>query len=140
VNDTLQLFVRELERDNIKIVIQLPDQFIYADRNLTQQVLINLIKNAAESMNNMKENKRIEIGGSRESNRYVHLHVHDTGAGILPENMDQIFIPFFSTKKSGSGIGLSISKQIMQKQKGDISVQSEPGKGSIFTLSFVGLK
>jgi two-component system, NtrC family, nitrogen regulation sensor histidine kinase NtrY len=140
VKDTIQLFVRELERENIQIITHLPDQFIYADRNLTQQVLINLIKNAAESMGNMKENKRIEIGGSRESNRYVHLHVRDTGAGILAENLDQIFIPFFSTKKSGSGIGLSISRQIMQKQKGDITVLSEPGKGSVFTLSFIGLK
>lgn len=140
VKDAIQLFTRELERENIGIIIHVPDQFIYADRNLTQQVLINLIKNAAESMSNMKENKRIEIGGSHESNRYVHLHVRDTGAGILPENLDQIFIPFFSTKKSGSGIGLSISKQIMQKQKGDITVLSEPGKGSVFTLSFIGMK
>jgi signal transduction histidine kinase len=140
VKDTIQLFVRELERENIQISTQLPDQFVFVDRSLTQQVLINLIKNAAESMSNMKENKRIEIGGSRGSNRYIHLHVSDTGAGILPENLDQIFIPFFSTKKSGSGIGLSISKQIMQKQKGDITVLSEPGKGSVFTLSFIGLK
>lgn len=140
VKDAIQLYARELERDNIVIREQLHDQFIFADRSLTQQVLINLIKNAAESMSNMKENKRIEIGSSRAGNQYIHLHVRDSGTGILPENLDQIFIPFFSTKKSGSGIGLSISRQIMQKQKGDIAVLSEPGKGSVFTLSFIGLK
>ena len=140
VKDTLQLFTRELEREDIEVISELPGQFIYADRNLTQQVLINLIKNAAESMSNMKKNKRIEIGGSRDGTRYVNLHVRDTGEGILPENLEQIFIPFYSTKKNGSGIGLSISKQIMQKQKGDITVLSEPGKGSVFTLSFISMK
>ena len=140
VKETLQLFTRELERENIQIITKLPDQVIYADRNLTQQVLINLIKNAAEAMRNMKMDKRIEIGSSRDGNRYAHLYVRDFGEGILPEDLDQIFIPFFSTKKSGSGIGLSISRQIMQKQKGDISVISEPGKGSVFTLSFISIK
>jgi nitrogen fixation/metabolism regulation signal transduction histidine kinase len=141
VKETLQLFTRELERENIQIITRMmPDQFIYADRNLTQQVLINLIKNAAEAMHNMKENKRIEIGVSRDGNHYASLYVRDYGDGILSEDLDQIFIPFYSTKKSGSGIGLSISRQIMQKQKGDISVISEPGKGSVFTLSFVSLK
>ena len=140
VKETLQLFTRELERENIQIITKLPDQVIYADRNLTQQVLINLIKNAAEAMRNMKMDKRIEIGSSRDGNRYANLYVRDSGEGILPEDLDQIFIPFFSTKKSGSGIGLSISRQIMQKQKGDISVISEPGKGSVFTLSFMSIK
>ena len=135
VRESVQLFARELEKENIKINARLPDQFIYADRNLTQQVLINLIKNAAEAMSNLKENKLIELKIAREG-RYVHLHIMDGGNGILSEDIDQIFIPFYSTKKGGSGIGLSISRQIMQKQKGDITVQSEPGKGSVFTLSF----
>ena len=135
VKESVQLFAREMERENIKIILKLPDQFIYADRNLTQQVLINLIKNAAEAMSNLKENKRIELQIVREG-RYVHLHIMDGGNGILSEDIDQIFIPFYSTKKGGSGIGLSISRQIMQKQRGDITVQSEPGKGSVFTLSF----
>jgi len=136
VKDTLQLFMRELERENIHVSTRLPDQFIYADRNLTQQVLINLIKNAAEAMIGFTTNKVIELKIERDGHRFVHLHVRDTGNGIPVEDIDQIFIPFYSTKKSGSGIGLSISRQIMQKQKGDISVQSAPGKGSVFTLSF----
>jgi two-component system, NtrC family, nitrogen regulation sensor histidine kinase NtrY len=136
VKDTLQLFMRELEREKIYVSIDLPEQFIYADRNLTQQVLINLIKNAAEAMISLSANKVIELKIARDGHRFVHLHVRDTGNGIPEEDIDQIFIPFYSTKKSGSGIGLSVSRQIMQKQKGDISVQSAPGKGSVFTLSF----
>jgi signal transduction histidine kinase len=109
---------------------------IYADKNLTMQVLINLIKNAMDSMSNFKEGKRIKIEINKEGNRFVSIHIADTGCGIAPEDLEQIFIPFYSTKKGGSGIGLSISQQIMQKQRGDITVRSSPGRGSVFTLSF----
>jgi signal transduction histidine kinase len=136
VDELVPLYAKELENERIQLKINIPSQNIYADKNLTQQVFINLIKNAAEAMSNLKEKKLIELSLSRDGHRLVHLHVRDTGSGISQDEIDQIFIPFFSTKTGGSGIGLSISKQIMQKQKGDISVQSEPGKGSIFTLSF----
>ena len=136
VEDLVPLYVKELEKEAIQLKVNVPSQYIYPDRNLTQQVLINLVKNGAEAMSNMKERKLIELSMSRDGHRLVHLHIRDTGSGISQDEIDQIFIPFFSTKTGGSGIGLSISKQIMQKQKGDINVQSEPGKGSIFTLSF----
>ncbi|MBX2944278.1 MAG: GHKL domain-containing protein [Cyclobacteriaceae bacterium] len=137
VNESLSLYMKELQKENITLSIKIPaQQFVYADRCLTQQVLINLIKNAVEAMRNMKDEKHIELAASFVGNRYRQLHVRDTGQGISQEDLDQIFIPFFSTKKGGSGIGLSISKQIMQKQNGDISVQSIPGRGSVFTLSF----
>jgi len=137
VNESLSLYARELQKECITLDVKVPgQQFVYADRNLTQQVLINLIKNAVEAMRNMKNGKHIELATSPMGTRYLQLHVRDTGQGISQEDLDQIFIPFFSTKKGGSGIGLSISKQIMQKQNGDISVQSVPGRGSVFTLSF----
>jgi len=100
------------------------------------QVLINLMKNAMESMSNYKEGKDIHIEVGKEGNRYVNINISDTGCGIAAEDIDQIFVPFYSTKKGGSGIGLSISQQIMQKQKGNIMVRSSPGKGSVFTLNF----
>ena len=100
------------------------------------QVLINLIKNAVEAMSNYKENKCIKISAEKIGQRYINLHNGDIGCGIPEENLEQIFIPFFSTKKSGSGIGLSISQQIMQRQKGDISVRSSMGEGSAFTMTF----
>ena len=109
---------------------------VYADHNLTLQVLINLIKNAVESM---AQSGHKVIGFSFDRiGRHVDLKIQDTGCGIRPEDLEQIFIPFFSTKKSGSGIGLSVSQQIMQKQKGDINVESVYEKGSLFTLSFIG--
>ena len=135
--DALQLFSKDFEHDNIQVITEpARDIFIFADKNLTQQVFINLLKNAQEAMSNMKERKQIEIKAIRESHRFVNIMIRDNGIGIDSENLDQIFIPFYSTKRNGSGIGLSISQQIMQKQKGDIRVHSEPGKGSIFTLSF----
>jgi signal transduction histidine kinase len=137
VRTSTHLFSKELETANIKLVISpMDDVQVFADRNLTQQVLINLVKNAVESMSNMIDHKMIEVSTQREGHRFVHLRVRDTGGGIATDDLDQIFIPFYSTKKGGSGIGLSISQQIMQRQKGDISVKSELGRGSEFTLTF----
>ncbi len=138
VQEALCLFAQEFHRENIKVHADMEQtqHIIYADKNLTMQVLINLIKNSMESMSNFKEGKGIKIETGKEGNRYVTINITDTGCGIAPDDIDQIFIPFYSTKNGGSGIGLSISQQIMQKQKGNISVRSSPGSGSIFTLSF----
>jgi two-component system, NtrC family, nitrogen regulation sensor histidine kinase NtrY len=137
LDEVNSLFLKEFEKENITFCP--PDLkeslSVFADKNLTMQVLINLVKNAIEAMSNYKENKRITIAFEKMG-RYVNMYVSDTGCGIEAEGLEQIFIPFYSTKKGGSGIGLSISKQIMQKQGGDISVQSVPGKGSVFTLTF----
>ena len=138
IREVIMLFAKDLEREQIDAsIVQYPDlPDILADKNLTLQVLINLVKNAIEAMSNFKTNKSIEISFQREGTRYVQVHIKDSGSGIDAENLDQIFIPFFSTKKGGSGIGLSISHQIMQKQRGNITVQSQLGKGSTVTLSF----
>jgi signal transduction histidine kinase len=130
--------MREFDKEKIRLVTHsYPETYAFADRNLTQQIVINLIKNAIEAMSNMKDGKEIELSLTSSGKRYLQLHVRDSGVGIKPEDLDQIFIPFYSTKKGGSGIGLSISQQIMQKQKGDIAVSSQPGKGSMFTLTFI---
>lgn len=132
-----KLFSKQLEKENIDFQMATSPEpvYVYADPNLTMQVLINLMKNAVESMSNYKEGKSIVLSTSN-GGPYVDLHIRDTGCGIAGEELEQIFIPFFTTKKGGSGIGLSISQQIMQKQRGDISLQSQPGKGSVFTVSF----
>jgi two-component system, NtrC family, nitrogen regulation sensor histidine kinase NtrY len=137
IDEMHSLFRKEAEKDNIHFVIgDLHDRYtIQADKNLTMQVMINLVKNAIEAMANMKENKTISLKAEKMG-RYMNVHVCDTGCGIAQEDLDQVFIPFFSTKKGGSGIGLSISQQIMQKQRGDISVRSGPGKGTEFILTF----
>ena len=138
ISEVTHLFAAELTKHNIVLHTEnghtTPN--IYADKNLTMQVLINLMKNAIESMSNYKEGKDIRIDIGNEGNRFVNINISDSGCGIAPEDIEQIFVPFYSTKKGGSGIGLSISQQIMQKQKGNIMVRSAPGRGSVFTLNF----
>ena len=135
--EVAKLFDQEFLRE--KITFMYPPgvtDMISADRVLTMQVIINLIRNAIEAMSNFKEGKAISMSVDREGTNFVSLHIADCGCGIDQEDLEQIFVPFYSTKKKGSGIGLSISQQIMQKQKGNITVRSSPGRGSVFTLSF----
>jgi len=138
VNEITCLFSQECIKENIALQFDgnKSVQTVFVDKNLTMQVLINLMKNAIESMANLKEGKHIKIYIDKAGNRFVNIHISDSGCGIAPEDIDQIFIPFYSTKTGGSGIGLSISQQIMQKQKGNIVVQSTLGRGSVFTLNF----
>ena len=109
--------------------------FVEADINLLEQVLINLVVNAIEAVKD-KPNPRIALTGYIANNRKTVIKVADNGNGMPPELLDKIFIPFFSTKKSGSGIGLSLSKQIMMLHKGNIQVQSAEGEGTAFLLIF----
>lgn len=110
-----------------------------ADTQQVEQVLINLLKNARESISgdtNTCNGGAIHIAASINADGHVQITVKDTGAGIGPDKLQDIFIPFYTTKKGGSGIGLSISRQLMQANKGYIAVNSEEGKGTLFTLVF----
>jgi nitrogen fixation/metabolism regulation signal transduction histidine kinase len=113
--------------------VQPQDIVIEADRSLMEQVLINLIKNACESA---PPDKPVSVQLAVSKNEYQRpvIQVSDTGQGILPEVLDKIFVPFFTTKTAGSGIGLSICRQIINLHGGTISVQSEPELGSVFTI------
>lgn len=108
---------------------------IHADAHQAEQVLINLIRNAIEALAD-RAGARIELRGLRDDQGKVLLQVMDNGPGIAPEHLDDIFVPFFTTKRNGTGVGLSISRQIMQANNGFISVRSAPGQGSVFTLKF----
>jgi len=125
-----------LEQKNIELEVILKDPGLLADLdvNLIEQVLINLVVNALEALKE-KQNPRIILSASQENNRLL-IKVADNGIGISLELLDKIFIPFFSTKKSGSGIGLSLCKQIMLLHKGNIQVQSREGEGTAFILQF----
>jgi signal transduction histidine kinase len=102
---------------------------------MIEQVLINLIKNAIQAFDEQLDRK-IEITAySNEKGRAV-ISVKDNGSGIDSEALEKIFIPFFSTKKTGSGIGLSLSKQIMRQHEGRIVVKSKLGEGTEFILRF----
>jgi two-component system, NtrC family, nitrogen regulation sensor histidine kinase NtrY len=120
---------------DVEIILKDPDLHIQADLNLIEQVLINLLVNAMEAVKD-RQNARVVLSASAVSGNKVVLKIADNGMGMSPEVMDKIFIPFFSTKKSGSGIGLSLCKQIMMLHKGNIQVQSTEGEGSVFTLQF----
>jgi signal transduction histidine kinase len=91
--------------------------------------------NAIEAVKE-KEDGRIILSAGENRQMKVFIKVSDNGAGMDEEMLEKIFIPFFSTKKNGSGIGLSLCKQIMMLHKGNIQVQSEPGRGTAFTLTF----
>lgn len=108
------------------------DILLRIDRNQIEQVLINLVKNAVEACSQV-ENPEIRIEASVTD--VVTISVSDNGPGILPQVMEQIFIPFFTTKDGGSGIGLSLCRRIMQLHGGSITATSTPGQGSCFSIS-----
>jgi signal transduction histidine kinase len=127
-----------LEKKNIEleIILRDPALAIQADINLIEQVMINLVVNAIEAVKD-REGPRIILSAEIQSNSKTLVKVIDNGLGMPPELLDKIFIPFFSTRKTGSGIGLSLCKQIMLLHKGNIQVQSTEGKGSSFILQFI---
>ncbi|AYL94830.1 sensor histidine kinase [Mucilaginibacter celer] len=130
------LMTPTLEKKNIEleIILRDPTLAIEADINLIEQVMINLLVNAIEAVKD-REVPRITLTAEVQSGK-TFVKVIDNGLGMPPELLDKIFIPFFSTRKTGSGIGLSLCKQIMLLHKGNIQVQSTEGKGSAFILSF----
>jgi two-component system nitrogen regulation sensor histidine kinase NtrY len=132
-----QLMQPTLDQKNIEmeIVLKDTDLVLEADTNLIEQVLINLVVNSIEAVKD-RADARIILSGFLASSGKVVIKVADNGAGMSEEVMDKIFIPFFSTKKSGSGIGLSLCKQIMMLHKGNIHIQSKEGIGTSFSLHF----
>jgi two-component system, NtrC family, nitrogen regulation sensor histidine kinase NtrY len=123
------------KRIELDILLLDPDLSLDADTNLIEQVLINLVVNAIETVKD-REEPLITLSATTGSNGRVVIKVADNGAGMSPEVMENIFIPFFTTKKNGSGIGLSLCKQILLLHKGNIQVQSVEGMGSTFSLHF----
>jgi len=97
-------------------------------------VLINLLRNAIDAVREEPQ-PRIRISLARTAANRVQITVADNGKGIDAETLEQIFVPFYTTKEQGSGIGLSLSRQIMRLHKGRISVQSEVGEGTKFVLT-----
>jgi two-component system, NtrC family, nitrogen regulation sensor histidine kinase NtrY len=118
----------------LEIILKEPGMEVAVDVNLVEQLLINLIVNSIDAVKE-KEQPRIVLSAHKENSKSI-IKVADNGNGIPNELLDKIFIPFFSTKKSGSGIGLSLCKQIMLLHKGTIQVQSAGGEGSVFVLQF----
>lgn len=112
-----------------------PDLEVRADPELIEQVLINLLLNALQALQGQDDGS-IGLFARMNARARPVIEVRDNGPGILKEVQEQIFIPFFTTKKEGSGIGLSLSRQIMRLHRGTILVRSDPGRETVFTLQF----
>jgi two-component system NtrC family sensor kinase len=108
---------------------------IWGDANALQQVVMNLVTNARDAVKGGGEIS-VETSAAVEPAGGVQLVVRDSGPGIPPEILPKIFDPFFTTKADGTGLGLSISYGIVREHQGTVDVQSAPGKGTTFVLTF----
>ena len=136
IDKVAQFMKNELKKTNITFIHECHSEYltIQADEELIEQVLINLLKNAKEALADT-ENPTLSIIGKYDEN-VIKIEVSDNGSGIIKEALEHIFVPFYTTKKTGSGIGLSLSRQIMQMHNGSITVESEPDVRTVFTLRF----
>ncbi len=137
VQETLALMQKPLEIDNIRLLTSLEPALppIMGDASTLQQVLLNLVTNAREAMGSGGE-IRIETGAAPERAGWVRMVIADTGPGISAEELSKVFDPFYTTKRSGTGLGLSVSYGIIQDHRGTVDVQSMPGRGTTFALAF----
>jgi PAS domain S-box-containing protein len=136
VEESLQLMQKPLAADNVRVVASLDRTLppILGDATTLHQVLMNLLTNAREAMPEGGE-VRLETAPA-ERPGWIRLLVADTGSGIPVEEVSKIFDPFFTTKRTGTGLGLSVTYGIIQEHGGTVDVQSRPGEGTTFILSF----
>jgi signal transduction histidine kinase len=131
-NDNSKFKVRPLitssvTRDDITLV---------ADDKLLAQVFINIVKNSIEAFGKYKEDDFISMSADRNPDGRVVLTIKDNGPGMDADTLEKIFVPFFTTKESGTGIGLSLSRQIIRLHNGNIICNSTPGEGTTVTILF----
>ncbi len=132
-----KLMQANIKKKSIQFIADIEPQSLElaADPELIEQVLINLLLNSLHAVGGQEE-ARIQLDAKLDGRGRIIIQVKDNGSGITEENMEKIFIPFFSTKEGGSGIGLSLSRQIMRMHHGSIGVHSNPGVETVFTLRF----
>ncbi len=137
IDRAMELMASKIEEQKIMTSIKIlpKDLKILADPDLIDQVLINLLLNAIDAIKET-ENPKIAIMASINLNNRITIEIADNGKGIKPDILDKIFMPFFTSKETGSGIGLSLSRQIMQMHKGSIGVRSKQDEGAVFTMIF----
>lgn len=122
-------------KPRIKSVVN-PDNLSFnVDEELIIRVLFNLVKNSIEALSGHSD-PHISLEAGQHRNGHVWLKISDNGTGMDEDVMSRIFVPFFTTKDSGNGIGLSLSKQIINMHKGNITVQSAPGEGTTMNILF----
>jgi len=131
------LLENEARERNIRILVEMEDRGaeIFADPQQFEMILLNLMKNAFDAFPEIQVGRQVEIRSKVKGERML-VQVADNGPGIPADLIDQVFVPFFSTKEEGSGIGLSLARQIMNKHQGSIHLESVPGKQTVVTLVF----
>lgn len=136
IKQVLSLLNTELERKKIFLDKSGVGVHLMAkgDASWLEQVLINIIRNAIDALENI-ESPKIEISAFQDGGDNCII-IRDNGEGMDKETLDNIFVPFFTTKKNGTGVGLSLSRQIMKLHRGSLSVASEMGKGTVVTLQW----
>ncbi|MDP8298042.1 MAG: ATP-binding protein [Candidatus Orphnella occulta] len=134
LEDALDVLKYKLQSNAIEIKKEIPSNLasVMADADQMQQILYNLIRNAAQSI---KGEGAVTIT-ARDNNERVQIEIADTGCGIPEEKLNKIFEPFFTTKVEGTGYGLSVVKELVLRNKGEIKVKSKAGQGSTFYLEF----
>ena len=136
IENAARLMQVELRIHQIRLRVErpVPDVSIQADTKMIEQVLINLLTNSIQALVGVHQ-PLIQVS-SFSLDAQVIIEVRDNGPGIEPDKLDKIFVPFYSTKENGSGIGLSLSRQIMKLHQGTIRVYSENGVKTCFRLHF----
>lgn len=136
----LLLLSTDINNNNVVVHKDIPEALCIAiDEHQIEQVVINIVKNAIQALEENEDeqkDKKLWIKATERKDGGAIISIRDNGPGIEEEALKKIFIPFFTTKKSGSGIGLSLSKQIMRLHKGSIAVRSVVSEGTEFSLKF----
>jgi PAS domain S-box-containing protein len=137
IRETIALLRGEVIRHNISIRTELADDLpqIAGDRVQLQQVAMNLIVNSIEAMKDVDGKREMTIQSQRTENEQILVSLSDTGIGIPPQLAEQIFDPFFTTKPHGTGMGLRISRSIVESHGGRLWAQGAPGRGATFHLN-----
>jgi two-component system nitrogen regulation sensor histidine kinase NtrY len=137
LHNTVQLVMPDIASRHILLQCSIEPESLelIADRQLVEQVLLNLLGNAVDALAD-QPNAAITMMAFGTADGRVAISVTDNGPGIVPDALEQIFVPFYTTKKGGSGIGLSLSRQIMRLHRGTLTVRSAPDAQTTFTLLF----
>ncbi len=137
LNAIRMLMKSRLDEENIDLSITKKgsQETLLGDEKLLTQVMINMLNNAIDALKNISH-KKIMISVTESAMDRLKISISDNGKGIPPEEIDKIFIPFYTTRENGSGIGLSLSRKIMRLHRGSISVSSLPDDQTTFVLSF----
>jgi signal transduction histidine kinase len=136
--EVIALSLSELQRSRVVLRPELADHLppITGDRVQLQQVIMNLLRNASEAMSGVDERPRqLVVRTEREEGDRVRLSVQDAGVGLDPQSLDRLFEAFYTTKSGGMGIGLSVSRSIIESHHGRLWATPNPGPGATFSFS-----